>query len=285
MQHKRIVRTVTQYIGILFGSFVTALGVNALQVPNRIAAGGAAGIATIVYHLTGFEPGLTLLLINIPLLLISGFVIGWRFSWFSVFGGLATSGWVYATSNITPWTDDPVLGALYGGVVTGIGIGIVFRSRGSTGGTDLAAGLLRRLTGLPIGTALLLIDTLIVGGAGFVFGPDLAMYALLSIFVCTRVIDYVQEGFFGVKALLIVSDAGEAIADQIMNELERGVTYLHSEGSFSGQPKKTLLVVVSRPEIITVKTLVQAIDEQAFVIVMDAREVLGEGFQDLSTTF
>lgn len=284
MQRKRIVRTVTQYVGIILGSFITALGVNALQIPNRIAAGGAAGIATIVYHLTGFEPGLTLLLINVPLLIISGFVIGWRFSWFSVFGGLVTSGWVYVTSNITPWTDDPILGALYGGVVTGIGIGIVFRSRGSTGGTDLAAGLLRRLTGLPIGQALLLIDTLIVAGAGFVFGPDLAMYALVSIFVCTRVIDYVQEGFFSVKALIIVSDAGEAIADQIMNELERGVTYLHSEGGFSREHKKTLLVVVSRPEIITVKTLVQALDERAFVIVMDAHEVLGEGFQELSTT-
>lgn len=284
MQRKRIVRTVTQYVGIILGSFITALGVNALQIPNRIAAGGAAGIATIVYHLTGFEPGLTLLLINVPLLIISGFVIGWRFSWFSVFGGLVTSGWVYLTSNITPWTDDPILGALYGGVATGIGIGIVFRSRGSTGGTDLAAGLLRRLTGLPIGQALLLIDTLIVAGAGFVFGPDLAMYALVSIFVCTRVIDYVQEGFFSVKALIIVSEKGEAIANQIMNELERGVTYLHSEGGFSREPKKTLLVVVSRPEIITVKTLVQALDQRAFVIVMDAHEVLGEGFQDLSTT-
>lgn len=274
----------TQYVGIILGSLITALGVNALQIPNRIAAGGAAGIATIVYHLTGFEPGLTLLLINVPLLIVSGFVIGWRFSWFSVFGGLVTSGWVYLTSNITPWTDDPILGALYGGVVTGIGIGIVFRSRGSTGGTDLAAGLLRRLTGLPIGQALLLIDTMIVAGAGFVFGPDLAMYALVSIFVCTRVIDYVQEGFFSVKALIIVSDAGEAIANQIMNELERGVTYLQSEGGFSREPKKTLLVVVSRPEIITVKTLVQALDERAFVIVMDAHEVLGEGFQELSTT-
>lgn len=284
MRRKRIARTLTQYLGIVLGSFITAVGVNALQIPNRIAAGGAAGIATIVYHLTGLEPGITLLMINIPLLIINGLVIGWRFSWFSVFGGLVTSGWVYALSNLTPWTDDPLLGAIYGGVVTGIGIGIVFRSRGSTGGTDLAAGLMHRLTGLPIGQALLLIDTLVVGGAGYVFGPDLAMYALVSIFVSTRVIDFVQEGFFAVKALIIISEAGDAIADQILTELERGVTYLHSEGGFSHQPKKTLLVVVSRSEIITVKTLVQALDPRAFVIVMDAHEVLGEGFRELSTT-
>lgn len=284
MQRKRIARSLAQYFGIIFGSLITALGVNALQIPNRIAAGGASGIATLVFHLTGFEPGLTLLLINVPLLLLSGFILGWRFSWFSVFGGLATSGWVIATSNIAPWTLDPILGALYGGVVTGIGIGIVFRSRGSTGGTDLAAGLLRHLTGLPIGQSLLLIDALIVVGAVIVFGPDLAMYALVSIFITTRVVDFVQEGFFVVKALIIISDQGEAIATQIMTELERGVTYLQSEGGFRRESKKTLLVVVSRSEIITVKSLVQALDAQAFVIVIDAHEVLGEGFQELSTT-
>lgn len=284
MRGKSIARTLTQYLGIILGSLVTAIGVNALQIPNRIAAGGAAGVATLVYHLTGLEPGLMLLLINVPLLIISGFVMGWKYSWFSVLGGLATSGWVYATSHIAPWTDDPILGALYGGVVTGIGIGIVFRSRGSTGGTDLAAGLLRHFTGLPIGQALLLIDTLIVAGAGFVFGPDLAMYALVSIFITTRVIDYVNEGFFSVKALIIISEAGEAIAEQIMTDLDRGVTYLQSEGGFSRAPKKTLLAVVSRSEIITVKTLVRQVDPKAFVIVMDAHEVLGEGFRELSTT-
>ncbi len=284
MQRKHLKRTVSQYIGILLGSLITAIGINALQVPNKIASGGAAGIATILFHLTGLDPGITLLLINIPLLLICGFVIGWRFSWYSVVGGLATSGWVYLTGHISPWTDDPILGALYGGVVTGVGIGIVFRSRGSTGGTDLAASLLRRLTGLPFGQALLLIDATIVGAAAVVFGPDLGMYALLSIFVTTRVIDYVQEGLFSVKAIIIISEQSEAIAQQILHDLERGVTYLHSEGGFSQKPRKTLLVVVSRSEIIPVKTLVQKHDPKAFVIVVDAHEVLGEGFKELSTT-
>ena len=225
-------RTITQYIGIILGSLITALGVNALQIPNKIAAGGAAGIATIIYHLTGLEPGITLLLINIPLLIISGLIIGWRFSWFSVIGGLATSGWVYLTSGIQPWTDEPILGAVYGGVVTGIGIGIVFRSHGSTGGTDLAASLINRLFGLSIGQALLLIDTTIVVAAGVVFGADLAMYALISIFVTTRIIDYVQEGFFSVKALTIISDQNEVIAQQIMEDLRRGLlSYTAKEAS------------------------------------------------------
>lgn len=284
MRQKPLYQAIKQYLGILLGSLITAVGLNTLQIPNRIAAGGAAGIATIVYHLTGMEPGLILFMINVPLLVLSGFIIGWRFSWFSVLGGLATSAWVYVTRDLLPWTQDPILGAIYGGVVTGLGIGIVFRSRGSTGGTDLAASILHRLTGLSIGQALLMIDVLIVGGAGYIFGPDLAMYALASIFVTTRTIDFVLEGLSAVKALLIISDQEEAIAKTIITELERGVTYLHSEGGYSRKTRKTILVVVSRSEIITVKTLVKELDSKAFVIVMNAHEVLGEGFRELSTT-
>lgn len=270
--------------GILLGSLITAVGLNALEIPNRIAAGGAAGIATIVYFLTGLEPGLMIFLINIPLLLISGFIVGWRFSWYSVIGGLATSGWVYATSRLPVWTDNAFLAALYGGVVTGIGIGIVFRSHGSTGGTDLLARLLNHFTGLPIGQALLLIDASIVTLAGFVFGAELAMYALIAIFVTTRVIDFVQEGFFSVKALIIISDQEAAIADEILGELGRGVTYLHGEGGYSHLAKRALLVVVSRAELSSTKALVQRQDPKAFVIVVEAHEVLGEGFRELSTT-
>lgn len=272
------------YSGILLGSLITAVGLNALEIPNKIAAGGAAGIATIVYFLTGLEPGVMLFLINIPLLIMSGLLVGWRFSWYSVVGGLATSGWVYLTSGIPTWTDNAFLAALYGGVVTGIGMGIVFRSRGSTGGTDLLARVLNHFTGLPIGQALLFIDASIVTLAGIVFGAELAMYALIAIFVATRVIDYVQEGFFSVKALIIISDHSEAIANEILAELGRGVTYLHGEGGYSRLAKQALLVVVSRAELLATKAVVQRHDPKAFVIVVEAHEVLGEGFRELSTT-
>ena len=273
-----------RYGGILLGSFITAVGLNALEIPNKLAAGGAAGIATIVYFLTGLEPGVMLFLINIPLLIISGLIVGWRFSWYSVVGGLATSGWVYLTSRMPAWTDNAFLAALYGGVVTGIGMGIVFRSHGTTGGTDLLARLLNHFTGLPVGQALLFIDASIVTLAGFMFGAELAMYALIAIFVTTKVIDYVQEGFFSVKALIIISDYNEAIANEILAELGRGVTYLHGEGGYSRLAKRALLVVVSRAELFSTKALVQRHDPKAFVIVVEAHEVLGEGFRELSTT-
>lgn len=281
---KKIWISAQQYMGIVLGSLITAVGLNALLIPNRIAAGGASGVATIVYFLTGLEPGIMLFLINIPLLVISGFIVGWRFSWYSVIGGLATSAWVYLTGHLMTWTDNAFLASLYGGVVTGIGMGIVFRSRGSTGGTDLLARLLNHFTGLPIGQALLLIDATIVTVAGIVFGAELAMYALIAIFVTTRVIDFVQEGFFSVKALIIISDHEEAIANAILAELGRGVTYLHGEGGYSRLAKRALLVVVSRAELSATKAVVQRHDPKAFVIVVEAHEVLGEGFRELSTT-
>jgi uncharacterized membrane-anchored protein YitT (DUF2179 family) len=271
-------------LGILLGSLITAVGLNALEIPNKIAAGGAAGIATIVYFLTGLPAGIMLFLINIPLLVLSGFVVGWRFSWYSVVGGLATSAWVYLTDGMPVWTDNAFLAALYGGVVTGIGMGIVFRSHGSTGGTDLLARLLNHFTGLPIGQALMFIDASIVSLAGFIFGAELAMYALIAIFVTTRVIDYVQEGFFSVKALIIISENEEAIANGILADLGRGVTYLHGEGGYSRVARKALLVVVSRAELSFTKALVEKHDPKAFVIVVEAHEVLGEGFRELSTT-
>lgn len=276
--------TVRRYIGILIGSAITAIGLTALEIPNKIAAGGAAGVATIIYFLTGLDPGIMLFAINIPLLILSGFIIGWRFSWYSVLGGLVTSALVYVTGGIPVLTDDAFLAALYGGVVTGVGMGIVFRSGGSTGGTDLAARLVNHFTGIPIGQSLLLIDATIVAAAGVFFGPELAMYALIAIFVATRVIDFVQEGFFSVKALIVISDHAEPIADAIMTKVGRGVTYLHGEGGFSRKAKRALLVVVSRAEMTAIKEIVENEDKRAFVIVVDAHEVLGEGFRELSTT-
>ncbi|MGI6343779.1 MAG: YitT family protein [Bacillota bacterium] len=283
-RRKNLQRTARQYLGILIGTLITALGLNTLLIPNRIAAGGASGIATILHYLIELDPGLTILLINVPLLILSGIFMGWKYSWYSILGGLITSGWVTLTSRLAPLTDVPLLGTLYGGVVTGIGMGIVFRSRGSTGGTDVAAQLINHFTGWPVGQALLVIDGIIVAAAALIFGTELAMYALIAIFVTTRVIDWLQEGFVSVKALLVISDANEAIATAILHDLGRGATFLHGEGGYSRHEKRALLVVVDRSELTAVKELVHRHDERAFVIVVDAREVLGEGFSQLSTT-
>jgi uncharacterized membrane-anchored protein YitT (DUF2179 family) len=271
-------RYLIDYSGIIVGSVITAVGLNALLIPNKIAAGGASGIATLLFHLFGFSPGIVLLAINIPLLIASSIVFGLRFGAYTVLGSLATSFAVEFTQGIPVLTTDPLLSAVYGGVVAGIGMGIVFRFRGSTGGTDIAAKLAAHYTGLSLGDALLAVDAIVVAAAGVVFSPEFAMYALIAIFVTAKIVDVVQEGFYSAKALFIISNHSGRISEALMNTLGRGVTVFPSHGAFSKQERETLLCVVSRTELTRAKGIVLEVDRSAFVVVTDAKEVLGEGF-------
>lgn len=272
-------RRIGDYIGIIFGSVIVAIGLNALLIPNRIAAGGASGIATILVHLFAISPGIVLLAINIPLLIASSVVFGLRFGVYTILGSLATSLAVEFTQGIPLLTNDPLLAAIYGGVVAGIGMGIVFRFRGSTGGTDIAAKLVSHYSGVSLGEALLAIDAVVVLAAGIVFSAEFAMYALIAIFVTAKLIDVVQEGLYSAKAMFIISNHADAIAKELMSKIERGVTVFPSRGGFSNQDRATLFCVVGRTELTRAKRVVLDVDKQAFVVVTDAHEVLGEGFK------
>lgn len=272
-------RRIGDYLGIVFGSIIVAIALNSLLIPNRIAAGGASGIATLLFHLFAFSPGIVLLAINIPLLIASSIIFGLRFGVYTILGSLATSLAVEFTQGIPLLTTDPLLAALYGGVVAGVGMGIVFKFRGSTGGTDIAAKIVSHYTGISIGQALLAIDAIVVMAAGIVFGAEFAMYALIAIFVTAKLIDVVQEGFYSAKALFIISSKADDIAQELMTRLDRGVTVFPSRGGFSKQDKATLLCVVGRTELTRAKRLVLEVDKHAFIVVTDAHEVLGEGFK------
>jgi len=274
-----VTRKVKDYAAILLGAGIVAIGLNTLLIPNRIAAGGASGIATIIVHLFGISPGLVLFAINVPLLVLSSVILGLRFGAYTILGTIALAVSVELTHGVLPLTTDPLLAAVYGGVVTGIGMGIVFRFRGSTGGTDIAATLVTHYTGISLGDALLAIDALVVLAAGVLFSAEYAMYALIAIFVCTKIIDVVQEGLHTAKAMFIVSEQGEAIAAALMAKVERGVTLLPSKGGYSKQARTTLLCVVGRTELTRAKRTVLEIDKYAFIVVTDAHEVLGEGFK------
>jgi len=272
-------RRILEYTGIIFGSFIVGIGLNALLIPNRIAAGGASGIATILYHLLGWSPGIVLLAINIPLLIASILVFGLRFGFYTIIGALATSLAVEFTAGIAVLTLDPLLASIYGGVITGIGMGVVFRFRGSTGGTDILAKLLTHYFGISIGQALLFIDAAVVLVAGIAFTAEYAMYALIAIFVGTKIIDVVQEGIYTARALFIISHDADRIAAGLMTKLDRGVTLFPSQGGFSKNEKTTLLCVVGRTELTRAKEIVLELDKNAFIIVTEAHEVIGEGFK------
>jgi len=268
------------YIGITLGAFITALGMSVFLIPNKIASGGVSGLATVIHYTFGFKVGITMLAINIPLFCFGLKEFGLRFIYKTLYATVILSLFVdLLGSFVTSPTSDLLLSSIYGGLVVGLGLGLVFRFGATTGGTDLAAQIIYRYLQISVGQTLLLIDGLVIVLAAFVFGIERALYAFLVVFLTAKVIDLIQEGEGFAKAVFIISDHGPAIGDTIIKDLNRGVTYLHGKGGFSGRSREIILVVVARSELSTLKNLVRAIDEQAFVMVANMNEVLGEGFK------
>lgn len=200
------------YLGIALGAAVLAYGLSVFLVPNRIAAGGVSGAATIIHYLFQLPVGMVILILNIPLFLLSLRELGLTFGIRSFFGTVALGGFIdLFSSRLTPLTSDVLLSSIYGGVVVGIGMGVVFRFKGTTGGTDLAARLINKYINVSLGQSLLAIDFLVIAAAGVFFNAELAMYALLSLFVSTQVIDLVQEGVSFAKTAIIISPQVEEI--------------------------------------------------------------------------
>lgn len=267
-------------LGILLGSLITALGLVLFLIPNKIAAGGVSGIATIIHYVAHFPVGMTMLVFEVPLFLASVRHLGFGFGVRTFLGAISLPIFIDTLSPVMPALHvEKLLACLYGGILVGIGIGIVFRSRGSTGGTDELAALLHKFTGLPLGQIVLGLDGLIIVAAGIFFGVEPALYALITAFVTAKVIDVVQEGLSVVRAALIISDFSEEIAVGILERLNRGATALHGKGLYTGKAREVLLAVVSQSEVSLLKEVVYEVDPDAFVIVADVHEVLGEGFK------
>lgn len=266
-------------LGIAVGTVIIAAGLNMFLIANKLAAGGISGLGIIFFHLFQVPVGLTIFLVNIPLFILAVIYLGKRVVANSILGMLFLSVAVELLSFLPLLTTDLLLASVYGGILMGIGLGVVFRFRGSTGGTALSSLLLHRFRGLTAGQGLLGSDILIIGFAAAVFGLEIAMYATLSLFVSSWVIDVIQEGLSLAKAALIISESKEAIAEKIFSELDRGVTFLGGQGAYTGQTRDLLLCVVARHQVSHLKTIVYDIDPKAFMIVGSASEVLGEGFR------
>lgn len=270
------------YIGVTIGTFITALGMSVFLIPNRIASGGVSGLATVIYYTFGFKVGITMLVINIPLFLLGIKELGMKFIFKTLYATVAFSLFVDLLETfVSPPTRDLLLSSIYGGLVVGLGLGVVFRFGATTGGTDLAAQIIYRYLRISVGQTLLLIDGLVIILAAFVFGIELALYAFLVVFLTSKVIDLIQEGEGFAKAVFIISDYNSQIGKAILQDLNRGITYLEGRGGFSGRSREILLVVVGRSELSTLKNLVRNIDPRAFVMVSNMNEVLGEGFKSM----
>jgi len=272
--------TAYDYAQIVVGSLLVAAGTNLFFVPNKVVSGGVTGIAIILHYLAGTPVGAVVLAFNVPLLWL-----GWRFG-----GGMrffvrtAVSVAVLSlaidltASWLEPPTHDRLLVICYGGLLDGLGMGLVFRGRGTTGGTDVLARLAHRHLGVGIGQTLLAINVAIFAAAGFVFGAEAVMVALALAFVSARVLDTVQAGFSAARAALIISGRAPEVRAAVLERLGRGVTILHGEGGYTGEDRPVLYVVVAAHEVGRLKRLVSEVDSRAFVAITPAQEVLGEGF-------
>lgn len=273
------------YICIILGTGLIAMSVQFVYDPINLVTGGFSGLAIIIKAVTesfikgGIPLWLTNIALNAPVFLVAYFVKGKKFIGRTLVGTILLSAWLYVIPSIDLTQSDYTLSAIFGGVIGGTGMGMVLMSKATTGGTDMVAALIQhKLRHYSVVQIMQILDGLIVLCGLYVFGMKAALYAIVAIFVTAKVSDMLMEGFKFSKVAYIITEHYEEVAKAILNDLDRGVTALHAKGMYSGDEKYMLYCVVSKKEIVNVKDLVAKIDPDAFVIVSDATEVLGEGF-------
>lgn len=270
---------------ILIGSIAQAVGLRLFLVPADLASGGVSGISQLINHFTGWPIGLMVLIGNIPL-----FLLGWRFLGGRRFG-LRTATAVVSYSFFVDFlvfflpanglTDDILLNSLYGAVVSRFGYGLIYHARGTSGGSDILARILNRWRGVSMSASYLMVDSAVILGAGLVFGWKQALYALIALYVSGLVAETTLEGPTTVRTALIVTGQPDVVAGRILEDMQRGVTVMPGTGAYTGVSRPVLYCVVTKAEIAFLKSIVQEADPQAFMVIGQAHEALGEGFQPL----
>ncbi|MYL41993.1 DUF2179 domain-containing protein [Virgibacillus massiliensis] len=267
---------------ILFGSAIFSFGIVHFNMQHNLGEGGFTGITLLLYFLWEWDPAITNIILNIPL-----FLIGWKFLGrntfiYSIIGTGAVSLFL-SIFQVKPFAihleSDMTLVALFAGVFIGIGLGIIFRFGGTTGGVDIIARLVNKYVGWSMGRTMFLFDFVVIMTSVFaILDLKQGMYTLVAVYIGARVIDFIQEGAYSAKGTTIISSHSDAIAAKILKEMDRGVTVLEGRGSFSGDKRDVLYCVVARNEIVRLKTIIHSIDPHAFVAVSTVHDVLGEGF-------
>lgn len=276
---------VGDFLLILAGGFLQALAIRLFLVPSNLVSGGISGLAQLVYYYTGFPIGVMIFAGNLPL-----FLLGWRFLGgprFALRTALAVAAVSIFTDLLAPFlpagglTSDLVLNSLYGAVVSGVGYGLVYRGRGTSGGTDILARILNHWRGISISQGYLLTDTAVILLAGLSFGWEKALYAMIVLYASGITAEAISEGSNVARTAMIVTSQPEGIARRILEDMQRGVTVLSGRGAYTGAERDVLYVVVSRSEVPQIKALVHEEDPQAFMVIGQAHEALGEGFRPL----
>lgn len=277
----KIVQTIQEYVMIALGGTIMAAGVSLFLLPNELSTGGFSGIATIVYYFFKVPMGVTVLALNIPLLIIAYFKVGKQLFARSIYGTIVFSLMIDLIDKITPLTHDRFLGCIYGGVFAGIGTAIILKFDASTGGSDLLSHIIRAYKKQYKSSSLILaVDTVVIAlNVIFFKNIEIGLYSAIAIFLMGKMIDLIFEGVNFAKVIFIISPKYEEIAGQISASINRGSTGLFSKGMYTDQEKLTLLCVGSRTEAYEMQSIAKEIDKEAFIIIINAREVIGKGFK------
>lgn len=293
--NEKHIRGVKDYSLITLGCVITAIAINIFMVPYKIAPGGVTGLATVIYHLTGemIPVGTIMLLLNIPLFIFGMKYVGGKFIVRTLFSTILLSVVIDVSEPFTNTFSaqlalekltagpDYLLYSIFGGFFMGLGLGLVFKSSATTGGTDLAARILNHfMPELSMGKALLLIDSAVIVFAAVAFSSFLlALYSIVALYISSKIVDVILEGLNFAKAAYIISDYADQIAQDIMKELDRGVTALNGTGMYTGNDKRVLYCIIHRSQLPMLKSLAKRADPNAFIILSDVIEVFGEGFK------
>lgn len=285
MKNKKY-NTVMEYLGITVGCALMSLGLVFFLEPNTIAPGGVTGLGIVIQRVSGIPIDVTNLVINIPLFISGIFILGGSFGAKTAYATVMLSVFIRIFNTFGQGfvlTHDLLLSAIYGGVIMGIGIGTVFRSGGTTGGTDLAGAILNKyFPNLSIAKLMSILDFMVVVTAGLVMkNVETSLYSIIALYIVAQMADFMVEGLSYSKAFYIISDRSDEIGKKINCELDRGVTALQGKGFYTGADREVLLCVVNRVQVARLKKLVYEIDEKAFIMVTTIHEVLGEGFKKI----
>ncbi|MFS0674750.1 YitT family protein [Ornithinibacillus sp. 179-J 7C1 HS] len=275
LQHRTVIK---EYGLVIIGATLVALSYNVFLLPSKLAAGGISGISTVLYELFGYSPAMTQFVINIPIFVIGWLVLGKDFGGKTLLGTFWVPFMIGLTANTPITVTNPILGAIYGGIVLGIGLGIVYIGKGSTGGTASIAQILKKFTGKSSGYTQLVVDGVVVFSSIFVFSLELTLFALMAIYICSKAIDFIQLRTSASKLVVIITEEEEKVQELIRNGIDRGLTKVRSVGGYSNMDKTLILCVAEQQEAVKLKGLLQQEIPTSFVIFLNASEILGRGF-------
>ena len=269
------------FLMITVGTALYAFGFVTVNIADRLAEGGIAGITLLLKFLVGVNPAFSTILINIPLLIIGYRYLGKRSLIYTIYGTLALSFWIWLWQLLPVSLNvhhDLFIAAILAGIIGGFGLGLVYRFNGTTGGTDIIARIFEKKKGTPMGQSLFALDVCVLVASLTYIDLRRMMYTLVCSFVFSRVVNFIQDGGYSARGIIIMTQHPDEISSEIMKTMDRGVTYLQTQGAYSKKEGKALYCVVSQSEVTEVKRIITKYDKRAFVSILDVNEVVGEGF-------